>query len=87
MVSLAKLCRWLGLPRRSLYYRPKARQRVINTDLAARVRIPANVTGHSGDRDRSAHPASFIRVPNEGVEPSDRWHRPTSASCDHLVAG
>ena len=39
MVSLVKLCRWLGFPRRSLYYRPKLRQRVINADLAARVKL------------------------------------------------
>ncbi|MFC0383701.1 IS3 family transposase [Chromohalobacter israelensis] len=39
VVSLAKLCRWLGFPRRSLYYRPKARQRVVNTDLTARVKL------------------------------------------------
>ncbi|WP_245184859.1 DDE-type integrase/transposase/recombinase [Halomonas salinarum] len=29
----------MGLPRRTLYYRPKARRRVINTDLAARVKL------------------------------------------------
>ena len=39
MVSLVKLCQWLGLPRRTLYYRPKPRRRVINTDLAARVKL------------------------------------------------
>lgn len=39
MVSLVKLCRWLGLPRRSLYYRPQSRQRVISDDLAARVKL------------------------------------------------
>nr|WP_281505941.1 DDE-type integrase/transposase/recombinase [Chromohalobacter nigrandesensis] len=39
VVSLAQLCRWLGFPRRSLYYRPKERQRVVNTDLTARVKL------------------------------------------------
>ncbi|OLO09885.1 transposase, partial [Chromohalobacter japonicus] len=39
VVSLAKLCRWLGFPRRSLYYRPKARPRVVNTELTARVKL------------------------------------------------
>ncbi|WP_139284323.1 hypothetical protein [Salinicola sp. MIT1003] len=39
MVSLVKLYRWLGFPRRSLYYRPKLRQHVINADLAARVKL------------------------------------------------
>jgi putative transposase len=39
VVSLAKLCRWLDFPRRSLYYRPKARPRVVNTDLTARVKL------------------------------------------------
>ncbi len=39
VVSLAKLCRWLGFPRRSLYDRPKARQRVVNTDLTVRVKL------------------------------------------------
>lgn len=39
MVSLVKLCRWLGFPRRSLYYRPKSRKRAINADLAVRVKL------------------------------------------------
>ncbi|WP_205742706.1 hypothetical protein [Onishia niordana] len=39
MVSLVKLCQWLGFPRRSLYYRPMSRQRVIITDLARRVKL------------------------------------------------
>lgn len=38
MVSLVKLCQWLGLSRRSIYYRPKPRRRVVNADLAARVK-------------------------------------------------
>ncbi len=39
LVSLVKFCRWLGFPRRSLYYRSKPRQRVINPDLTARVKL------------------------------------------------
>ena len=39
MVSLVKLCRWLGFPRRSLYCRPTPRQRDINADLTARVKL------------------------------------------------
>lgn len=39
VVSLAKLCRWLGSPRRSLYYWPKARSRVVNTELTAWVKL------------------------------------------------
>ncbi|WP_197030442.1 hypothetical protein [Halomonas sp. BC04] len=39
MVSLVKLFRWLGLPRRTLYYRPKPRRRVINAELAIRVKL------------------------------------------------
>ncbi|GAB3338742.1 hypothetical protein GCM10027512_05770 [Chromohalobacter beijerinckii] len=39
VVSLAQLCRWLGLLRRTLYYRPKPRRRVINTELASRVKL------------------------------------------------
>jgi len=39
VVSLVKLCRWLGFPRRSLYYRPKSRKRAINADLAVRVKL------------------------------------------------
>lgn len=38
-VSLVKLCQWLGLSRRSVYYRPKPRRRVINAALAARVKL------------------------------------------------
>ncbi|MGQ7247152.1 DDE-type integrase/transposase/recombinase [Halomonas sp. V046] len=39
VVSLSKLCQWLGLPRRTVYYRPKPRPRVINADLAASVKL------------------------------------------------
>ncbi|WP_348815924.1 hypothetical protein NFG57_08525 [Halomonas sp. H10-59] len=39
MVSLIKLCRWLGFTRRSLYYRPKSRKRAINAVLAVRVKL------------------------------------------------
>jgi putative transposase len=39
VVSLVKLCRWLGLPRRTLYYRSKPRRRVINTELVSRVKL------------------------------------------------
>lgn len=46
VVSLVKLCRWLGIPRRSLYYRPKPRQRVINTDLTARVKPGPGAVPH-----------------------------------------
>lgn len=39
VVSLVKLCRWLGLPRRTLYYRSRPQSRVINTELASRVKL------------------------------------------------
>lgn len=38
-VSLVILCQWLGLSRRSMYYWSKLRRRVINADLAARVKL------------------------------------------------
>ncbi|MGK0545058.1 IS3 family transposase [Halomonas cupida] len=38
VVSLVKPCQWLGLPRRTLYYRPRPRQRTINTELTTRVK-------------------------------------------------
>ena len=38
VVSLSKLCQWLGLSRRLINYWPKPRQRVNNADLAARVK-------------------------------------------------
>ena len=38
-VSVVKLCRWLGFPRRSLYYRPKSLKRAINADFAVRVKL------------------------------------------------
>ena len=37
-VSISKLCRWLGLPRRTFYYQPKARPHVINDVLEKRVK-------------------------------------------------
>lgn len=37
-VSLSKLCRWLGYPRRNLYYQPVARPRLINPELEQRVK-------------------------------------------------
>ena len=37
-VSVAKLCRWLGISRSSVYYRPKARQRVVDEMKARRVK-------------------------------------------------
>ena len=39
VVSLSKLCQWLNLPRRTVYYKPKVRQRVINHELAMRVKL------------------------------------------------
>ena len=39
MVSLVKLCQWLGLPRRTLYYQPRTRCRVINAALVSRVKL------------------------------------------------
>ena len=38
-VSLSKLCGWLGVPRRSIYYKPKARNRRVDPDLTERVRV------------------------------------------------
>ena len=38
-VSLSKLCGWLGVPRRSIYYKPKARTRLVDPNLAERVRV------------------------------------------------
>jgi putative transposase len=37
-VPLAKLCRWLGVPRRSVYYQPKRRSRPLNELLVARIK-------------------------------------------------
>lgn len=39
MVSLVKLCQWQGLPRRTLYYRPRPRRRTVNTELTTRVEL------------------------------------------------
>mgnify|MGYP001287113750 CR=1 FL=1 len=39
VVSLVKLCQWLGLPRRTLYYRQRPRRRTINTELTKRVKL------------------------------------------------
>ena len=36
-VSLSRLCRGLGVPRRSLYYRPRGRRRPVDPDRAAAV--------------------------------------------------
>jgi putative transposase len=36
-VSLSKLCGWLGVPRRSMYYKPKARPEATYLDLTDRV--------------------------------------------------
>ena len=38
-VSLSKLCGWLGVPRRSIYYKPKTRTRLVDPNLAERVRV------------------------------------------------
>lgn len=38
VVSLSQLCRWLGVPRRSMYYRPKRRRSVVDPDKAAQVK-------------------------------------------------
>ena len=38
-VPLSKLCGWLGVPRRSVYYKPKARTRRVDPDLTERVRV------------------------------------------------
>ncbi len=38
-VSLSKLCRWLGVPRRSMYYMAKSRPCRLNGDLVARVKL------------------------------------------------
>ncbi len=37
-VPLAKLCRWLGVPRRSVYYPPKRRSPPPNEVLVARIK-------------------------------------------------
>ena len=37
-VSLSQLCRWLGLPRRSLYYRPLDQRRSVDPDKAREVK-------------------------------------------------
>lgn len=39
VVSFVKLWQWLGLPRRTLYYRPRPRQCTINTELTTRVKL------------------------------------------------
>ena len=38
-VSLSKLCGWLGVPRRSIYYKPKARPRIADPALTERVKL------------------------------------------------
>jgi len=38
MVSLAKLCKWLGVPRRSIYYKPVKRTPVYDENLVLRVK-------------------------------------------------
>lgn len=38
-ISLNTLCGWLGVPRRSLYYKPKRRPRLLDTELTERVRL------------------------------------------------
>ncbi len=37
-MSLSRLCRWLGVPRRSLYYRPRGRRRAVDPDKARAVK-------------------------------------------------
>ena len=37
-VPLSKLCRWLGVPRRTVYYQPRPRRSVLDADKAARVK-------------------------------------------------
>ena len=37
-VSLSKLCRWLGVARRTFYYRPKGRKRPLAEDKVAKVK-------------------------------------------------
>ena len=38
-VSLSKLCGWLGIPRRSIYYKPKTRLRIADPALTERVKL------------------------------------------------
>ena len=38
-VSLTKLCGWLGVPRRSIYYKPKARPKATDPVLTDRVKL------------------------------------------------
>ena len=38
-VSLSKLCGWLEVPRRSIYYKPKARPRIADPALTERVKL------------------------------------------------
>ena len=38
-VSLSKLCGWLGVPIRSIYYKPKDRPKTVDPALAERVKL------------------------------------------------
>jgi len=38
VVPLSKLCRWLGVPRRTMYYESKARRSTVDEEQASQVK-------------------------------------------------
>ncbi|MCW4151220.1 hypothetical protein OM427_16960 [Halomonas sp. 18H] len=60
---------------------------VLIHSMAARDQLMDQAFSYDDNIFGSVEPASFIRVPNEGVEPRGCRYRPTSTSCGHLVAG
>ena len=44
VVSMVKLCRWFGMPRRTVYYRPTKSPPVVKPELAEPVSSPNSRT-------------------------------------------